>query len=184
MDKVENHVQEMLDLDQKPAQVPFSSHTKSVPSTAAIKTYIVREMNELFEAKLSTVIDTALTARLSRLEASRKSDQATLSTLQATHNLDRQALSELDAFHRYEHSLNSALVERLFHAESLRGDPKTRFEETTFDLQGTDSAVSMLISYVEVLLMRVRALEEQVCGLQEVVTEAEVRSQLDREKPV
>lgn len=176
MDKMENHVQEMLDIGHHPAQSRRSLRTASAPDNAALKAYIIREIHARVEAKLSTIVDTALTARMNRLEANHKTEQMNIKTLQATRSLDRQVLDDLDAFHRYEHSLNSALVERLFQASSLEGDPEARFVETTFDLQGTDSVNSVLVSYVEALFMKVRQLEEQVSGLQEIFVVTAARS--------
>ena len=58
------------------------------------------------------------------------------------------------------------MVERLFDAAPLEGDSAVRFEDTTFDLRGTDSVNSVLVSHVEALVMKVEKLERQVETLQ------------------
>ncbi|XPS76672.1 hypothetical protein M3J09_008719 [Ascochyta lentis] len=168
---MEQHVQEMLDLGLNPAQKTASSEAAPVADSATLKAYIVREINARVEANIGAIVDTAIMAHMNRLEASRKTDQTNINSLQTGVKRDRKILNDLDAFHRYEHGLNTALVERLFQTALLEGNPDARFDETTFDLQGTDSVSSLLVSHIETLVMKVQQLEEQVKGLQEALSE-------------
>lgn len=66
--------------------------------------------------------------------------------------------------------MNTALAERLFNIPSLlEGHPETRFGDTTFGLEGTDSVNSVLVSHVEALVTKVQKLEREVKWLQDAM---------------
>jgi hypothetical protein len=168
MDNMERHVQEMLDCDQHLAQtVPSTS--KPVFDSAEVKALIVREVKRRVEEKLEDIVDTAIVARIRRLEASQKDNQSCMDKLQAVRKHDEQTVHDLDVLHRHEHTLNTVLVERLFDAPSPKGNPETRFSDTTSGLEGTDSVNSMLVSHVEALVMKVQTLEREVKWLQDAI---------------
>ena len=166
IDDVERHVQEMLDHDPHLGQaVPSSS--ASTFDVAELKAYIMRKVKRRMEEKVNDIVDTVIVARMQRLEASRRADKSCIDELQAAGERNDQTVRELDALHRHEHTLNTALVDRLFNIPPLaKGHPETRFSDTTFGLKGTDSVNSVLVSHVEVLVMKVQRLEEVVKRLQ------------------
>lgn len=169
MDDMERHVQEMLDYDQQPSHIVPSTPNPTLDG-AAIKAYIVREVKRRVEEKLSEIVDTAVAARMRRLEASQRADKSCIDELQAAERRDGQIVRELDALHRHEHILNTALVERLFNIPSLlEGHPETRFEHRTFGLEGTHSVNSVLVSHVEALVTKVQKLEREVKWLQDAM---------------
>ncbi|UPX19047.1 uncharacterized protein EKO05_0009323 [Ascochyta rabiei] len=166
---MEQHVQEMLDLGHHSAQAPYSTNAAPFPNNTTIKAYIVREISARVDSKLGAIVDTAIMARMNHPEASQKTEQTKINTLQTSRNYDRRILNDLDSLHRHERTLNTALVGRLFQTTSLEGDPDARFNETTFDLQSTDSVNSVLVSHVETLVVKVQRLEAQVKELQEAL---------------
>jgi hypothetical protein len=169
MDDMERHVQEMLDYHPQPGLIVPSTSTTAFDN-AEIKARIMREIDGRLEEKLNGIVDTAIVARMRQLEASQRADKSCIDELQAARKRDGQTVRELDALHRHEHTLNEALVERLFDILSLEeGHSGTRFNDTTFGLKGTDSVNSVLLSQVETLVMKVQRLEQEVKWLQKAM---------------
>lgn len=170
MDHMERHVQEMLDHNQPAAQTVPSGLT-AAPDSTQTKAHNVREVKRRAEERVHDIMDTVVGARIRRLEAVQKLDQSCIDELQATRKHESQTLQDLDTLHRHEHVLNTALVERLFSAPSLQGHPDTRFDDTAFGLQGSDSVNSVLVSHVEALVMKVQRLEQEVRWMQVAMEE-------------
>lgn len=172
IDRMELHVEEMLNTGAGPVRVPALQATTATADTAAVQALVKQEVTRRLEEKIN---DLVVTARLDRLESAQKLYRTNIDALLTSYDTERRVLEDLDELHRHEYLLNSALVERLFEAPVLEDlvNPDAIFEETTFGLQGTDSVNSVLVSSVEKLMLKVEMLERKIEALERCLVKKE-----------
>ncbi|KAJ8118726.1 hypothetical protein OPT61_g346 [Boeremia exigua] len=174
---MEAHVDEMINAVSDPVQVSVSLPEMPTVDIAGIKALIKQEVIHRMEEKLDGLVDKAITARLRQLEPSRPLNKTNLDAFKTVNNFERRVLYQLNSLHLHEHTLNTALVKRLFQAPSQEADLSASFQQTTFGLQGTDSINSVLVSHVEMLVAKVERLERKVEELQQLAKEREAQLQ-------
>lgn len=166
MDKMDLHVDEMLNAGAQPLPPQGTASMKSSTDTAAIRDLIHQEITHIMDRKVSAIVDAAVTERIGSLAATNLTSNS--ASLDAR---DRRVLRDLDMLHHHEADLNKKLVERLFQANTLtREHPEQRFARTTSNLKGTDSVASVLVSHVEALVAKVEGLQKRVRELGQALT--------------
>jgi hypothetical protein len=164
MDRMELHVDEMLNTDSQPVPPHVAASSAHI---TAIKKLIHQEVTRIVDCKISTMIDAAITARIGRPTATNF-----LSNTASFSAQDRRILRDLDVLHHHEADLNKKLVERLFQVDApARERPEQRFARTTAGLEGTDSVTSVLVSHVEALVAKVEVLQKRVTELERALRE-------------
>lgn len=98
----------MLDYDQRPSHIAPSIPIPALDD-AMTKTYIMREIKYRMKERLIEIVDTAVAARMRRLEASQRANKSCIDKLPAAERRDGQTFRELDALRRHEKTLNTAL---------------------------------------------------------------------------
>ena len=162
MDRMELHVNEMLNTYPRPVPPHVTASMNLSANNAAIRALIHQEVTHIIDRKISAMVDAAITARVGPPAATNFTSNSASSSAQ-----DRRILRDLDVLHHHEADLNRKLVDRLFQADTPKRErPEQRFARTTAGLKGTDSVISVLVSHVEALVAKVEGLQKKVTELE------------------
>ncbi|KAF3003690.1 hypothetical protein E8E13_008761 [Curvularia kusanoi] len=170
VDRWDKHVDEMLKYDSRPIPGPMATDIISTSEQVKIKNLIKRELAARMDDKTKEIVDAAIAARLPALTQP-NSTNTMANTI--ANNINRKILRELDQLQRLEldeRSLKFELVDRLFQIPTGGlGQPGSRFETSTRGLQYGDKVTSVLVSFVEALVVKVNMLQTKVDAMEYVL---------------
>ena len=161
MDRMELHVDEMLNTGSQPVPPHVTASMNLSANNTAIRALIHQEV--------TNIVDAAIIARVGPPAANNFTSSSASFSAQ-----NYRILRDLDVLHRHEADLNKKLVDRLFQADAPKRErPEQRFARTTAGLKGTDSVISVLVSHVEALVAKVEGLQKKVTELELALREKE-----------